>query len=55
MKKYISKGDWFDEGTEAFPCYEITDDMDNAVFKGIKDGKEDEELCHISEFIICEC
>jgi hypothetical protein len=57
MKKYISKKDeWFDEGTEA----QLIDDymgsiMDGAgLFRGIKDGKLDEEICLFEEFDIID-
>ncbi len=50
--KYIAKKDtWFDEGSEAELLVEIPS---GGLFKGIKNGKEDEELCDIEEFDIIE-
>ena len=49
MKRYISKGNWFDKGTEAEL---IADCVVHGLFRGIKDGKEDEELCPFEEFEI---
>lgn len=54
MKHYISNGDWFDEGTEAFPTWEIQPEDDSCVFRGLVNGKEDEELCPLDEFTIQE-
>lgn len=49
--KYIAKKDtWFDEGTEAELICECGPYQ--AVFKGFKDGKLDEELCSFEEFDI---
>lgn len=61
--KYTAKPNtWFDEGTEAVPLTEIwkTSERFNgpiigsALFLGIRDGKEDEEVCSLSEFFITE-
>jgi len=54
MKRYISNGDWFDKGSEVYPTYPITEEMSNCIFRGIKDGEEDEEFCPIEEFTIVE-
>ena len=52
VTKYISKGDWFDRGTEAiFIC---AADNGWALFSGIQDGKPDEEVCALDEFDIVE-
>ena len=61
-RKYIAKpGEWFDEGTEAIPVTEFWDTYDedgklcpSAVFKGIRNEKEDEETCGLDEFEIVE-
>ncbi len=54
---------WFDEGTYARPvtefweCFkdrELTQPTMAAIFRGIKDGKPDEESCPIEEFDILE-
>lgn len=52
--KYISRGDWFDKGTEAKLLIDLRPKMDVGVFEGIKDGKEDEETCPFDEFDIIE-
>jgi hypothetical protein len=53
MKRYIVKrGEWFDEGTEAFLLGVIHDGM--GLFKGTRTGMDDEELCHVSEFEVIE-
>ena len=53
--KYIAKpGTWFDVGTEAI----LIDDYrpegkllnDSGLFCGLRNGKEDEEICPFSEF-----
>jgi len=65
MKKFISKGEWFDKGTEAkLICQYLwkygtnggkdESDVDVGIFEGIKDGKLDEEDCHFNEFDIME-
>lgn len=49
--RWISKGkDWYDEGTEAFLLFPITNEC--GLFIGMKDGKEDEETCCFDEFYI---
>ena len=50
--RFVSDGTWFDEGTEVYPCYQIVEGMDSAVFKGVVDGQPDEELCAFYEFFI---
>ena len=62
--KYIAKPNtWFDEGTEAFPVTEFWDGFDDwemkyplraAIFRGIRNGKWDEESCGEYEFEIVE-
>lgn len=67
--KYIAKPNtWYDEGTEAVPvsdfwtlhlikknCFLTWIKYEtSAVFCGIKDGKEDEEVCCINEFNIIQ-
>jgi hypothetical protein len=65
MTKYISKGEWFDKGTEAKLLFQYiwrrgtnngkdegTDDV--GLFEGIKDGKLDEEGCGFDEFDIID-
>jgi hypothetical protein len=58
--RYISKGEWFDKGTEVFlykdticgPVYDKpggTATM-QVLARGIRNGKEDEELCTMDEF-----
>ena len=57
MKKYISKGDWFDKGTTAELMIDFSDTKSNfswGLFLGIKDGKPDEETCNFDEFEIIE-
>jgi len=48
--RYISLGEWFDKGTEA----ELVDDyrpkMGAGLFRGIRNGKPDEEVCTFDEF-----
>jgi hypothetical protein len=51
-KKYISKGEWFEKGTEAKLLVPIEDDA--GLFRGIKDGSIDEEQCMLDEFEIIE-
>lgn len=52
MDKYISKGDWFDIGTEV----ELIDDyrpiINSGLFCGFRKGKLDEEICSFTEFKI---
>lgn len=53
MAKYISKADeWFDEGTEAELLFITTEDA--GLFRGIRNGSIDEEMCLLEEFIITE-
>ena len=49
--RYVSDGTWFDVGTEA----ELVDDyrvdgLNAGLFKGIRGGKLDEEICTFDEF-----
>lgn len=51
--KYISDGTWFDRGTEAELLGAVVDYHDgdmSGLFRGIKDGHFDEEVCLFSEF-----
>ncbi len=58
--KYIAKADtWFDEGTEAIPIIDFVDAYDDwemtklnpfSLFRGIRNGEVDEEICTIDEF-----
>lgn len=54
MVKYISKGEWFDKGTEAILIddYGYNAQFNNRVglFEGIRNGKLDEEVCEVKEF-----
>lgn len=49
--KYISKGEWFDEGTEV----KLIDDYrpegwDSGLFEGFRNGVLDQEVCTFDEF-----
>ena len=56
MPRYISKGEWFDKGTEA----ELIDDyrgwnsLEAGLFEGVREGKPDQEVCNFDEFDILE-
>lgn len=59
--RYISKGEWFDRGTEAtLICMYRGDDKieirhwdsEGCLFSGIRHGKPDEEGCSIDEFVM---
>ena len=51
--KYISLGEWFDEGTEAILLDDIHVDVaPQGIFEGYHDGELDEELCTFDEFDI---
>ena len=53
MKKYIAKEDsWYDTGTECECLVECNDF--SGLFKGLKDGHMDEEMCLLDEFKIIE-
>ena len=62
MKKYIAKNDtWYDEGTEAEFIGALIEAYDfdgtyspSGLFRGIKDGKIDEEMCCFDEFEVIE-
>lgn len=56
MKKYISNGDWFDKGTEAELIADCTMPGSEpwGIFRGIRNGKEDEEGCGYDEFDIVD-
>ena len=47
--KYIAKANtWFDEGTEVRLIDRYSEEF--GLFIGMKDGKEDEEVCRFDEF-----
>lgn len=53
--KYISDGTWFAKGTECellFYCEEGPDGW--GLYRGMKDGQIDEELCSNDEFEIID-
>lgn len=55
MKHYFSDGTWFDKGTEAhFICIsnEFDDGTKAGIFRGLREGKWDEEACLFEEFRI---
>lgn len=55
MKKYISKGEWFDKGTEAVLLDDYRKDLFPAgLFKGYRNGVLDEEVCTFEEFEIID-
>ncbi len=54
-ERYVSKGEWFDAGTSA----ELVEDCSVAqcptpmgIFRGLRNGVTDEELCTYDEFIV---
>ena len=53
MKRYFSKGDWFDEGQEVEQLAHLGE-WDAGLFRGLKNGTIDEEVCPYDEFIIIE-
>jgi hypothetical protein len=51
--RYISKGEWFDKGTEVTLIDDYRkDNLNSGLFYGIKYGKRDEEICSFEEFEI---
>jgi len=51
MTRYISKGEWFDRGTEAKLIGEPFGTIpESGLFLGTKDGHSDEEVCSFDEF-----
>ena len=46
--KYISKGQWFDKGTEVELIVMYDEVM--GLFSGLRNGKIDEEDCSLDEF-----
>jgi len=53
--KYISDGTWYDKGTECELLFKITDFVDgtwSGLFRGIRNGGIDEEVCLSDEFIL---
>ncbi len=52
--RYVSDGTWFDEGTEATLLIDYRPHLEAGLFRGIRNGKEDEESCNLSEFSIVE-
>jgi hypothetical protein len=49
--RYISTGEWYDAGTEAYLLDDYRPQGDCGLFIGIKDGKVDEEVCAFDEFL----
>jgi hypothetical protein len=48
VMKYISNGTWFDKGTI---CEKVTDCQNvSGIYKGLRNGEIDEELCQDEEF-----
>lgn len=56
MPKYISKGEWFDAGTEAVLIDDYRQDpvqpFNAGLFEGYRNGHPDEEVCSFDEFEI---
>lgn len=52
MKKFISRGEWFDKGTEAKLLWMVTEEPSDrtGLFEGIRKGEVDEEICGFDEF-----
>lgn len=52
--KYISKGDWFDKGTEVKLIDDYRTDpkhpADFGLFEGMREGRLDQETCPFDEF-----
>ena len=52
--RYISRGEWFDKGTEAILLDDYrtwgSGELQVGLFRGVKDGKPDEEVCTFDEF-----
>ena len=52
---YIAKPDtWFDVGTDAILIDDYRPQIDSGLFRGIKDGHPDEEVCGFDEFFYVE-
>ncbi len=49
--RYISMGEWFDDGTEAFVIDDYRPGADCALFVGLRHGKRDEEVCPFDDFL----
>jgi len=47
---YISKGEWFKEGIVALCLDDYRPDINSGLFRGFKDGRQDEEVCTFDEF-----
>ena len=55
MRKYISKGEWFDAGTECELVVDCTmGGVPMGIFSGLRNGLPDEELCGLDEFDVIE-
>ena len=53
MERYISNGEWFDEGTEAKVIGKpFGTTPESGLFLGTRNGKPDEEVCGFDEFTI---
>lgn len=53
--RFISNGEWFDSGTEAFRIKSVcfSSSLSSSIFwlfVGIRHGKLDEEMCGLSDF-----
>lgn len=49
--RYFSLGEWFDKGTEALLIDDYRPDViPSGLFKGVRNGKFDEEVCGFDEF-----
>jgi hypothetical protein len=52
---YVAKpGEWFDAGTVAMLVDDYRPDMEAGLFRGVRDGKLDEEVCAFAEFDVIE-
>lgn len=56
--KYISRGEWFDLGTEAALLDDYRKDKiapwNGGLFEGYRNGKPDQEVCTFDEFDIVD-
>lgn len=56
MPKYISRGEWFDKGTEVklIDDYRGWNGLEAGLFEGFREGKSCQEVCGFDEFDILE-
>ncbi len=58
MSRYVSKGEWFDEGTEATllpgTLYTHGGGEFFGLFEGLRNGEADQEVCCLDEFDVLE-